>query len=189
MFACESQSGTSVWCHTMCCWWSLCRLLSCEISYPCSLQARRSAHNEPLCSARSALPPRWLCSGTDQQLDRLERLSCRHIFLHSESPADHSYRLRKQIIVRINRWNNSSGSNSCRQTFLPDEVSSDSEPLRESHVLSSLFLLSLLFCHKLLQSKHLSWTWTTDTLDQRQEMFIGQKGDMPDRKAEVLRCQ
>lgn len=128
-----------------------------EISYPCSLQARRSAHNEPLCSARSALPPRWLCSGTDQQLDRLERLSCRHIFLHSESPADHSYRLQKQFIVRINRWNNSSGCNSCRQTVLPDEVSSDSEPLRESHVLSSLSLLALLFCHKLLQSKqHLS---------------------------------
>lgn len=36
-------------------------------SHLCSLLGHRPAHNERLCSGHSALPPRSLCSGTDQR--------------------------------------------------------------------------------------------------------------------------
>lgn len=65
------------------------------ISYLYSLQDRHSARNTPVCSARSALPPHWLYSDTDQRSDRLEHPSSGHMFLHSESPGGHSYRLQR----------------------------------------------------------------------------------------------
>lgn len=82
------------------------RIVCVSVWFPhlCSPQAHRSAHNKPLCSAHSALPPRWLYSDTGQRSDQLERLSCRRISLHSGSPGGRSYRLsehRERIINSI----------------------------------------------------------------------------------------
>lgn len=65
-------------------------------SHLCSLRGGRRARNERVCSGHSALPPRWLYSGTDQQSGQRARLSFRRIFPRSESPLGRSRRLQTQ---------------------------------------------------------------------------------------------
>lgn len=70
-------------------------------THPGSRRVLVPAHSVPVCSGRSARPPRWLCSDTDPRSARLPRRCGRHTVLPAGSLLGRSYTLHRDIRAEL----------------------------------------------------------------------------------------